>query len=109
MRSRNPLQVVNSVDAFGNPAGGGVEGLGLSVQWQSEPLGNPPTAPNGAFVEELIEAARQRLGFYQTAANYMFYCQENALALTRLEEAAMWLRARRENRGARGVQGTLTP
>ena len=109
MSARNPLQVVNFVDSLGNPTGGGVEGVGLSVQWQNGPLGNPPALSNGAFLEDLIEAARQRLIFYQTAAEGKFACRENALALTKLEEASMWLQARRDDRGARGVQGTYNP
>lgn len=36
-----------------------------------------------------------------------FACRENALALTHLEEALMWLQKRTRDRVARGVEGTL--
>lgn len=112
MWERNDLTSVNEVDEKGNPTGGYVTGRGLSVQWQDGPLGRPPdgpATPNGAFVDDLIEAARQRLEFYQTAANGRFKCRENAMAITKLEEALHWLYARRVGRERRGVQGTHQP
>ena len=109
MWARNSIQVTNHVDSYGNPTGGSVDSVGLTVHWQDGPLGRSPAAPNGAFVEDLIEAARQRLAFYQQAASGKFACRENALAITKLEEAAMWLQARRAAREARGVQGTHQP
>ena len=109
MYARNPLQVINQTDSYGNPTGGSVDGMGLHVSWQDGPLGRLPATPNGAFLEDLIEAVRQRLVFYQEAASGKFACRENALAITKLEEAAMWLQARRAAREARGVQGTHQP
>jgi len=70
-------------------------------------LGRPPKDPNGAFVDDVIEAARQRLEFYQKASNGRFACRENAIAITKLEEALHWLYARRMEREIRGVQGEL--
>jgi len=35
-----------------------------------------------------------------------YHCRENALAITKLEEALFWLRARTDGREARGVEGT---
>jgi hypothetical protein len=35
-----------------------------------------------------------------------FKCRENAVAITKLEEALMWLRKRTMDREARGVVGT---
>ena len=105
MWERNELDCANYTDKGGNPTGGSVEGIGLRVDWQNGPLGRPPKLATGAFVEDVIEAARQRLEFYQTASNGRFKCRENALAITKLEEALHWLTARRMEREARGVQG----
>ena len=109
MWDRNDLTCENVFDGDGNPTGGIVSGVGLSISWQDGPLRRPPQAPNGAFVDDVIEAARQRLEFYQKAAGGKFACRENALAITKLEEAAHWLYARRMAREGRGVQGTHTP
>jgi len=77
----------NDVDSQGNPIGGYVVGPGLDVQWQDGPLGRPPMTATGAFVDDLIEAACQRLEFYQKANGGKFACRENAIAITKLEEA----------------------
>ncbi len=103
---RNDLITENETDDNGNPLGGTVIGPGIRIQWQNGPLGRPPKEPNGAFVEDLIEAARQRLAYYQVGK---FSCRENALAITKLEEALHWLHARRMGREARGVQGENKP
>lgn len=109
MWERNKLSAINNVDDNGNPSGGVIVGEGLSIRWQDGPLGRPPGKPNGAFVEDVIEAARQRLQFYQEASEGRFKCRENALAITKLEEAMHWLWARRMEREARGVQGEHKP
>lgn len=107
--SRNPLTTTNTVNEDGNPTGGTVYGMGLSICWQNGPLGDPPGEPNGAFVDDVIEAALQRLQFYQTSAGGKFACRENALAITKLEEAMHWLQHRQQDRIDRGVQGTYEP
>jgi len=109
MFERNILQVANNTDADGNPAGGWVFGTGLNIKWQAGPLGRPAGEPNGAFVEDLLEAARQRLEFYQKAAGGKFACRENAIAITKTEEALHWLYSRRMDRENRGVQGENKP
>ncbi len=105
MFERNELMCINELDMDGNPTGGEVDGKALFIRWQNGPLGRPPREPNGAFVEDVIEAARQRLEFYQTASGGRFACRQNAIALTKLDEALMWLTSRRMEREARGVQG----
>lgn len=109
MLDRNTDQF-NDVDANGNPTGGFVNGTGLSIQWQNGPLGrdNDRQQPNGAFVETVIEAARQRLEFYQNASDHRFSCRENAIAITKLEEALLWLNKRTQDRERRQVEGTHT-
>ncbi len=99
------FQAENHLDANGNPAGGRVSGTGLSIEWQNGPLGRDADriAPNGAFVETVIAAALQRIQHYQDGK---FKCRENALAITKLEEALMWLNSRTKNREMRKVEGT---
>ena len=104
MWERNKLICRNDLEGD-NPTGGFVEGIGLNIYWQNGPLGRPPKPATGAFVEDVIEAARQRLEFYQKASGGKFQCRENACALTHLDEALHWLIARRMEREARGVQG----
>ena len=100
-------EAVNKRDANDNPTGGSVRGVGLSIDWQDGPLGRGAERiePNGAFVETVIDAARQRIEEYQ---NSKFKCRENALAITKLEEALHWLNARTANREKRAVEGTHT-
>jgi len=59
---------------------------------------------NGAFVEDVIEAARQRLLFLNT--NPKFRCRENSVAFTKLEEALQWLDWRTRQRDLQGVENT---
>ena len=86
----------HDVDSEGNPAGGKTEGVGIQIQWQNGPLGRGAERkePNGAFVEGVIAAALDRLKFYQTASGGRFNCRENALAMTKLEEALHWCQHR---------------
>jgi hypothetical protein len=95
----------NRVDADGNPAGGIVKGKGISIEWQSEPLGRGEKRkePNGAFVEGVLKSALQRLYFYQEGK---FKCRENAIAITKIEEALMWCQKRTSDREKREVEGT---
>lgn len=93
------------VDENGNPAGGETTGTGLMIDWQNGPLGRGAERiqPNGAFVEGVIQAAIGRIEFYQ---NSKFKCRENAIALTHLETALLWLQKRTTDREAREVEGT---
>lgn len=94
-------------DDAGRPAGGTTSGRGFAIEWQNGPLVDPATGerrePTGAFVEDVIAAAVGRIRFYQESE---FACRENALALTKLEEALHWLDHRTRDRERRGVEGT---
>ena len=98
---------VNLTDPVGNPTGGSASGVGILVEWQNGPLGRGADRkePNGAFVETVIDIARQRIQAYQDS---QFKCRENAIAITKLEEALMWLNKRTADREAREVEGTHT-
>ena len=91
----------------GNPAGGTTTGIGIEITWQDGPLGKEPTKkePNGAFVEGVIATAIDRLEYYQESK---FKCRENALAITKLQEALHWCQHRTADRSERGVEGSHT-
>lgn len=93
------------VDANGNPTGGRTTGTGIDIQWQDGPLAvdGVRKAPNGAFVEGVISAAIGRLEHYQASK---FRCRENALVITKLQEALMWLQWRTRDREGQGIEGT---
>lgn len=95
----------NWVDDNGRPAGGQVAGTGLTIWWQNGPLGRDGDRiePNGAFVETVLRAALQRIEHYQAG---QFRCRENALAITKIEEALHWLGSRTARRESAGVEGT---
>lgn len=58
---------------------------------------------NGLSQEALLAILIDRLRSFQAGP---FACRENALALTKFEEAMMWLQKRTRDRLARGVEGT---
>lgn len=88
-----------------NPAGGVSCGRGFTISWQNGPLGrgDDREEPNGAFVETVIAAAKDRIEFYQKSK---FACPENAAALLALEQALIYLNGRTKDRENRKVEGT---
>ena len=88
-----------------NPAGGCTNGVGFTISWQNGPLGRGADRrePNGAFVEDIIAAARDRLDYYQRSK---FNCDENADAIRLLSEALVALDSRTKSRERRAVEGT---
>lgn len=58
---------------------------------------------NGITQEALIAICIDRLRSFQKGD---FSCRENAIALTHLEDALMWLQKRTRDRLLRGVEGT---
>jgi len=105
MNGIKKCEVKNNIDENGNPAGGYVRGIGIIIDWQEGPLGRDEERikPNGAFVETVISAALQRIRHYQDGK---FSCRENAIAITKLEEALLWLNKRTQDREDREVEGT---
>lgn len=59
------------------------------------------THENGTTLEAVISVCLERL----MQLNNRFPCRENSLAVTKLQEALMWLEARTKDRIARGVEG----
>ena len=103
-----PITSEHYTDENGKPAGGHCTGKGILIDWQNGPLQHDDgrVEPNGAFVEGVIAAALDRLEWYQSTE---FRCRENALAITKLEEALHWCQHRTAKREQRGVEGTHTP
>lgn len=56
---------------------------------------------NGCQVDTVIETAKAIL----EGLNKNFPCRENSVAITKLDEAIMWLKKRKSDREARGVEG----
>lgn len=75
------------------------------IKFQNGPIAEVGT--NGATIESLLAVVIDRLRVHQL--DLKFATRENALAITKLEEATHWLRARTDSRKARGVEGTHTP
>ena len=94
-------------DENGNPAGGVSSGKGFTVSWQNGPLGKVGTSerrePNGAFVEDIIEAAASRIRFYESGK---FACDENKQVLELLRRAVQILEQRTKRRVIANVEGT---
>ncbi len=76
------------------------DGLCL-ISFQNGPI--KEAGVNGVMNEDLIAIVIDRMRGFQSGD---FACRDNALALTKLEEALMWLRNRTNDREARGVEGT---
>lgn len=114
-------------DTAGNPSGGSSFGNGFAISWQNGPLGRhvpgmdgccvqgrprkgpgckpecTRKAPNGAFVEDVIAAAKDRIEYYQDSR---FASAANAEAINHLEKALAVLHARTADREKRSVEGT---
>lgn len=113
MGIRNSEQLVKSnfsVDRAGNPTGGttwlnppadpGIDAI--RIHWQDGIIGEE--GQNGAFIEDVLEAARQRLRFFNSVDHTR--CRENSLAITKIEEALQWLDWRTRQRLAQDVENT---
>lgn len=74
-----------------------------AVDFQKGPIAEVGT--NGVTHEALLAIIIDRLEAFQKGP---YACRENALALTKIEEAMHWLHHRTNKRLARGVEGTHT-
>lgn len=90
------FQVCQSTREDGNP-----NSIVGTIQLQSGAI--KESGVNGVMGEDLIAMVLVRLEEFQ---NTEFRCRENACAITKLEEAMMWLRKRTNGRENRGVEGT---
>ncbi len=72
----------------------------LKIQFQFGPI--QENGVNGVGIEDVIDLLTKRLEGFQQGP---FRCRENALAITKLEEARLWLDERTRKRQAQGVEG----
>ena len=86
--------------AYGIDLGDG-EALCASIALQKGPL--QENAYNGCSNESLLAVVIDRLKGFQSGPHA---CRENALALTKVQEAMMWLHQRTRDRLARSVERT---
>jgi len=78
-----------------------VSGWIQKISFQNGPI--KECGVNGIMNEDLIAVVIDRMRGFQSGD---YACRDNTLALTKLEEALMWLRNRTNSREARGVEGT---
>lgn len=124
----NPANDTLSVDVLDNPGAGGachryrVSGMRLDnnpsapqhmkdgdslaahiveILFQNGPIAD--AGVNGVTQEALLAIVIDRLESFQAGP---YACRENALALTKLQEAQHWLHHRTKARMDRGVEGT---
>ncbi|MGO2961234.1 MAG: hypothetical protein ACTIDE_01715 [Carnobacterium maltaromaticum] len=71
----------------------------IKVKWQDGPI--KEFGENGAQVVDVIKEAKERL----EGLNKDYPCRENAMTITKLDEAIMWQDKRTADREARGVEG----
>jgi hypothetical protein len=73
---------------------------GVEIIFQNGPINE--VGVNGVTQEALLEIVADRLRSFQAGP---YSCRENALALTKIEEAQHWLQQRTLARMRRGVEG----
>ena len=71
------------------------------IRFQNGPI--QEAGVNGISNEALLAIVEDRLLGFQSG---QYACRENAIALTKIQEAMMWLQKRTRDRMARGVEGT---
>ena len=86
---------------FDNPGDGSAY---VRIKFQAGPL--QEVGVNGCSIEDVIDVLTTRLEGFQRGP---FKCRENALAITKLEEAKLWLLYRTSKRQRQGVEGTNAP
>lgn len=111
IQKRNNL---NEVYRVGDPGPGGAyhhytvfhgpkEYSCTEIQFQNGPR-NLETSISGVLEVDLLEIVRDRLAAFQSGE---YATRENAIALTHIEEALLWMNKRTEDRFERGVLGTM--
>lgn len=94
------LVTVRGSTKFNHPDGD----IYIQIKFQAGPL--KEVGVNGCSIEDVIDVLSNRLEGFQKGP---FRCRENALAITKLEEAKQWLLYRTDKRQAQGVEGTNAP
>jgi len=99
----NHLYEVRGFDARTNDSAKNPDfaAIGVDILFQNGPIAEKGV--NGITQEALLAIVADRLRSFQAGP---FACRENALALTKIEEAQHWLQQRTLARMRRGVEGT---
>lgn len=84
-----------------NPSYDDTRSSELTILFQNGPIAE--AGVNGVTQEVLLAIVADRLRSFQSGP---YACRENALALTKIEEAQHWLQSRTLARMRRGVEGT---
>lgn len=101
----NHLYMITGFDTASNPSCPFMERHGAPAKHSTILFQNGPIAEvgvNGLTQEVLLAVVADRLRSFQAGP---FACRENALALTKVEEAMHWLQQRTLARMRRGVEG----
>ena len=102
----NHLYMIRGFNTATNPSCPFVERHGKPAEHATVLFQNGPIAEkgvNGVTQEALMAIVIDRLRSFQAGP---FACRENAVALTHLETAMLWLHKRTLDRMRRGVEGT---
>jgi hypothetical protein len=83
------------------PPNASIASKSWEISFQNGPINE--NGVNGLTQEVLLAIVADRLRSFQAG---QFSCRENALALTKIEEAQHWLHSRTLARMQRGVEGT---
>jgi hypothetical protein len=111
----NPANDKLAIEVLDEPGAGGanhiyqvrgyhakdVDETAVVIRFQNGPIAE--AGVNGLTQEVLLAIVADRLRSFQAG---QYACRENALALTKVEEAMHWLHSRTLARMARGVEGT---
>ena len=87
--------------AWGDPPEDMSESNPTYIHFQEGPISE--AGVNGGSNEALLAIVEDRLLGFQSGE---YACRENAISLTKIQEAMMWLQKRTRDRLARGVEGT---
>lgn len=77
--------------------------VAAELKFQNGPV--KEAGANGVTDEALLAILIDRLQGFQSGK---YSCRENAIALTKMQEAMHWLQHRTQERERRGVEGTMT-
>lgn len=111
----NPANDKLTVEVLDEPGAGGANHLyqvrgylakeadetSVVIRFQNGPIAE--AGVNGLTQEVLLAIVADRLRSFQKGP---YSCRENALALTKIEEAMHWLHSRTLSRMQRGIEGT---
>ena len=104
MRYKLPYTPRGNTARVGNLRPGAVfcytENMNYDIKFQEGTVKD--NGVNGLQVEEALQQCVERLNQYQSEVP----CRENAIAITHIETAILWLNKRTEDRKKRGVEGT---